>query len=88
MTLSDHALGCDIEQIVGHDWQSLLGSDGLNHARMLKPPLDSAATQVWTLRESLRRRAQAWICKFKALPKSTGRCTRRRVRGGDLLSSG
>jgi len=69
MTLSDHALGCDIEQIVGHDWQSLLGSDGLNHARMLKPPLDSAATQVWTLRESLRKAGAGVDLQIQSTPE-------------------
>ncbi|HLK54835.1 MAG TPA: polyketide synthase dehydratase domain-containing protein, partial [Candidatus Angelobacter sp.] len=54
--------GCDLEKIVCRDakcWEQLLGAEDFALARLLageaKGSLDIAATQVWTLKESLRK---------------------------------
>jgi enediyne polyketide synthase len=59
---SSRALGCDTEQIASRDfssWEKLLGSEGIALAQQVAEkyvlPLDHAATQVWTLKESLRK---------------------------------
>jgi len=56
------SLGCDVEQIVSHEtaqWRQLLGHDGFGLAELIaekcQSPLATAATHVWTLRESLRK---------------------------------
>jgi enediyne polyketide synthase len=59
---ADRAAGCDVEKIVCRDaavWERLLEAEGFALAKALagasRAPLDDAATQVWTLKESLRK---------------------------------
>ena len=60
--LSQEAVGCDMEQCEERDeasWTGLLGEQWLSMARMIATetniPLQNAATQVWALKESLRK---------------------------------
>lgn len=62
MTIASDSVGCDVEPIASRDpaiWKDLLGDEGLALATVLaeklKVSLDSAATRVWTLKESLRK---------------------------------
>ncbi|MBO0858051.1 MAG: SDR family NAD(P)-dependent oxidoreductase [Chloracidobacterium sp.] len=63
MAVSDfHPVGCDLEQVVersDESWRELLGENGLRLARLIASEtaeeLSSAATRVWTARESLRK---------------------------------
>jgi enediyne polyketide synthase len=59
---ADRAAGCDLEKIVCRDpeaWERLLEAEGFALAKALagasKTLLDDAATQVWSLKESLRK---------------------------------
>jgi enediyne polyketide synthase len=59
---TDHAAGCDLEKVVCRDpegWERLLGAEEFALAQLLAGastmPLDHAATQVWTLKEGLRK---------------------------------
>ena len=59
---ADQNAGCDLEKIVGRDakcWEQLLGVEDFALAMLLadeaKASLEIAATQVWTLKESLRK---------------------------------
>ena len=54
--------GCDLEKIVYRDarcWEQLLGTEEFALAKLLadeaKAPFDIAATQIWALKESLRK---------------------------------
>jgi enediyne polyketide synthase len=54
--------GCDVEKITRRDsacWKKLLGPEDFALAKLLsgesKIPFDDAATQIWTLKESLRK---------------------------------
>jgi enediyne polyketide synthase len=56
-----HEVGCDLEHVAGREngeWKQLLG-ENFAMASLIseksKTPLDTAATQVWTLQESLRK---------------------------------
>ena len=60
-------VGCDLEPIAGRDssaWERLLGADEFALAQTLagsaNVPLDSAATQIWTLKESRRKAGVAF----------------------------
>jgi enediyne polyketide synthase len=64
---ADRAIGCDIEEITHRDaesWERLLGSDQFAAAKMLAEKtgnsLDRAATQLWTVKESLRKAGAAF----------------------------
>lgn len=55
-------IGCDVERIVRRDsacWEKLLGAEYFALATLLssesKAPFDDAVTQIWTLKESLRK---------------------------------
>jgi enediyne polyketide synthase len=59
---SQKAIGCDMEQCADRDeasWTGLLGEQWLSLAQMIASgsaiPLDQSATQVWALKESLRK---------------------------------
>ncbi len=54
--------GCDLEQVADREpamWEKLLGGEGFALAKLImkksRLPLDTAATHVWTLKESLRK---------------------------------
>jgi enediyne polyketide synthase len=56
-----HQVGCDLERVAGREsdeWKQLLGENfamAVLIAEKSKTSLDTAATQVWTLKESLRK---------------------------------
>jgi enediyne polyketide synthase len=59
---AENAAGCDVEKIIcrgPESWEQLLGAEGFTLARTLagfaKTTLDEAGTQVWALKESLRK---------------------------------
>jgi enediyne polyketide synthase len=59
---SQQPVGCDMEQCTARDeasWAGLLGEQWLSVAQMIatetNSPLQGAATQIWTLKESLRK---------------------------------
>ncbi|HEX7286329.1 MAG TPA: polyketide synthase dehydratase domain-containing protein, partial [Candidatus Angelobacter sp.] len=59
---SQEPVGCDVEPFAGRnqaDWQGLLGPQSFSLAQTIakesKIPLDWAATQVWALKEALRK---------------------------------
>jgi enediyne polyketide synthase len=59
---ADRAAGCDLEKIVYRDpetWEQLLGAEEFALAQLLasvsEAPLENSATQVWTLKEGLRK---------------------------------
>jgi enediyne polyketide synthase len=61
-TRSQQPVGCDMEQCTERDeasWTGLLGEQWLSMAQMIASgsniPLDRSATQVWALKESLRK---------------------------------
>jgi enediyne polyketide synthase len=63
---ANRAAGCDLEQIVGRDaaaWERMLRGEEFALAqqlsRMANIALDCAATQIWTLKESLRKAGAA-----------------------------
>jgi enediyne polyketide synthase len=61
LACADRKLGCDLEAIAARTpaaWEQLLGPEEFALARQIAAyhvPLDVAATQVWTLKESLRK---------------------------------
>lgn len=62
LAFSHAAVGCDAEPLAGRSeaaWRGLLNSDEIQLAQLLASrsgaSLDSAATQIWTLRECLRK---------------------------------
>jgi enediyne polyketide synthase len=62
MLSGNSSLGCDMEQIASREpamWGKLLGDEGFDLAKLMieksSLPLDTAATLVWTLKESLRK---------------------------------
>lgn len=66
-TRSQHPLGCDMEQCTDRgeaSWCGLLGEEWLSVAQMIATetniPMQDAATQVWTLKESLRKCGSAF----------------------------
>ncbi len=61
-------VGCDVEPIVSRDkatWEQLLGPEGSTLAKVVAEKsnlsLDTAATQVWTLKESLRKAGASFV---------------------------
>ena len=56
---SGETVGCDLEQVVPRGWEKLLGEEGFALAQLVSrranTSLDAAATQVWTVREGLRK---------------------------------
>ncbi|HMC30963.1 MAG TPA: SDR family NAD(P)-dependent oxidoreductase [Candidatus Angelobacter sp.] len=64
---ADCAVGCDLEGIACRDsatWERLLGAEELALAQLLagraNVPIDCATTQVWTVKESLRKAGAAF----------------------------
>jgi phosphopantetheinyl transferase len=63
LLLSAHSgAGCDLERIIcrdAADWEQLLGAEQFTLAQLLKDAsgvsIHQAATQIWTLKESLRK---------------------------------
>jgi enediyne polyketide synthase len=79
--------GCDLEKIVSRDsgcWENLLGKEDFALATLLasesKTSFDIAATQVWTLKESLRKAGGAF-----EQPISFKSCS---IDGWNLFSAG
>jgi enediyne polyketide synthase len=65
LACADRKLGCDLEAITSRApaaWEQLLGAEQFALARQVAAhhaPLDCAATEVWTLKESLRKAGAA-----------------------------
>jgi enediyne polyketide synthase len=63
--IAGETIGCDLERIESRDpgmWERMLGAEGFALARRIAAnhvSLDCAATQVWTLKESLRKAGAA-----------------------------
>ena len=62
VALANRSVGCDLEAIACRgqsSWEKLLGAEDFALAQLIaeksKATLDAAATQVWTLKESLRK---------------------------------
>lgn len=59
MAISGGPVGCDLEQVVPREWEKLLGEEGFALAQLVSrrtnTNLDAVATQVWTVREGLRK---------------------------------
>jgi enediyne polyketide synthase len=75
---AERAIGCDIEQISHREcdtWERMLGPDHFGLAKMLAErtgcSLDSAGTQLWTVKESLRK-AGATFTQALTIGKSIG----------------
>jgi len=53
------SVGCDLEKVVPREWEKLLGEEGFALAQLVsrRANIDpnAAGTQVWTLREGLRK---------------------------------
>ena len=52
-------VGCDLEQVVPREWEKLLGEEGFALAQLVSRraniDLDAAGTQMWTIKEGLRK---------------------------------
>jgi enediyne polyketide synthase len=84
---SQQAIGCDMEQCADRDeasWAGLLGEQWLSVAQMIVSgsdiPMDQSATQVWALKESLRKCGAAFDQYLQLNTRTTD--------GWTILSSG
>lgn len=66
LVLSNHSVGCDLEQVAARvpaTWKDLLGEEDFALASLLTENFnlsaDLAATQIWTLKESLKKSGAA-----------------------------
>ncbi|HEY6251957.1 MAG TPA: SDR family NAD(P)-dependent oxidoreductase, partial [Candidatus Angelobacter sp.] len=91
---ANYSVGCDLEQIAPRAqaiWKELLGEESFTLATLIAEqfsiPLDIAATQAWTLKESLRKSGAAFdqsLCLEPASPDPWVSCSAGRLKAASF----